>query len=144
MSVKAIPDGYGTVTPYLVAKDADRLIDFLINVFDASVRYQSKDNDGKTTHSEVQIGNSIVMMGRARRDEEINHTMLYVYTEDTDKLYKKALDYGAKSLLEPVDQFYGDRNAGVIDTEGNSWWIATHIEDVSPEELDRRMKEQRG
>jgi len=95
-------------------------------------------------HGEVQIGNSIVMMGRVRKDEEINHAMPYVYTLDTDKVYKKALEHGAKSVMEPTDQFYGDRNAGIIDPLGNTWWIATHVEDVSDEEMERRMKEQRG
>jgi len=143
MSTKAIPNGYSTITPYLVVKDADDLIGFLTKAFNAAVTYRSKLN-GVTNHAELQIGNSKLMLGRARDDAEINPAMLYIYTLDTDRLYKKALDHGATSVMEPANQFYGDRNAGVKDPQGNSWWLATHVEDVSPEEIERRMNKVKG
>ena len=141
MSVKAIPEGYHTITPYLIVSDADHLITFLKSAFDAEVGYKSKDKEGITRHAEVQIGDSKVMMGKARSDEEITPAMLYLYTENTDRLYTQAIKSGAVSIMEPADQFYGDRNAGVKDPEGNIWWIATHVEDVSEQEIERRMNE---
>ncbi len=143
MSVKSIPDGYRTITPYLAVKDVDNLIGFLRKAFNAAIRYRTKDKQGKAMHAELQIGNSVIMMGRTRNDEEIMPAMLYLYTLNTDKLYRKALEHGATSIMQPSDQFYGDRNAGIKDPEGNIWWIATHMEDVPPDELERRLEEQK-
>ena len=143
MTLKAIPEGYTTITPYLVVKDADKLIDLLQKAINAAIIYRSVLH-GVTNHAEIQIGNSRVMMGKARNENEVMPAMLYVYTIDTDKLYHKALEHGAISIMEPADQFYGDRNAGVRDPEGNSWWIATHMEDVSEDEMEKRMKEMKG
>ncbi len=142
MAVKPIPDGYRTLTPYLVVKDVDELIDFLIRTFEAKINLRMKGKEGKTHHAELTIGDSMVMLGRARNDDEITPGMLFMYTKDTDTLYKKAVQEGATSLMEPSNQFYGDRNAGIRDPLGNTWWIATHVEDVSPEEMERRMNEQ--
>jgi PhnB protein len=92
-------------------------------------------------HAEVRIGDSILMMGEASEEFPPMPGSFYVYVEDTDAAYQRALDAGAETLMEPADQFYGDRNAGVWDSCGNSWWIATHIEDVPEEEIGRRARE---
>jgi uncharacterized glyoxalase superfamily protein PhnB len=100
--------------------------------------------DGKIGHAEVEIGDSIVMLADVPPDGEAMRTMLNIYVEDCDATYKSALAAGAESVREPEDQFYGDRSGGVRDKWGNQYYVSTHIEDVSPEEMERRVKEQFG
>jgi PhnB protein len=138
--VKPIPDGYHTVTPYLVASDAAKLIEFLKKAFDAKELHRSTGPDGSVAHAEVSVGDSRIMIGGGRPGVPPMPCMLYLYVPDTDSLYKSALAAGASSIMEPTNQFYGDRNAGVKDAEGNQWYIATHLEDVAPEELQKRME----
>lgn len=138
MSVKAIPEGHHTVTPYLVVDDAARLIDFLKQAFQAVEIHRMQGPDGRVRHAEVKIGDSMVMLGEAQGQWKALPCALYLYLENCDAVYQQALKAGATSLTEPADQFYGDRQGGVIDPFGNQWWIATHIEDVSSEEMARR------
>jgi PhnB protein len=138
--VKAIPEGYHTVTPYLVVSDAAKQIDFLKKAFGAKELHRSLGPDGKVAHAEVRIGDSAVMIGGARPGQAPVPSMLYMYFADADAVYKSAIDAGATSAMAPANQFYGDRNGMVKDAEGNQWCIATHIEDVSPEELQKRMQ----
>lgn len=139
MGVQAKPDHYHSVTPYLAVEGAARLIDFLKTAFDAAdTKICMKRPDGTIHHAELKIGDSIVMLGDAAPPWAPRPSTLYLYVEDTDASYKRALEAGATSLMEPVTQFYGDRNAGIRDPSGNDWWIATHVEDVSPEEVVRR------
>jgi uncharacterized glyoxalase superfamily protein PhnB len=140
MAVKPIPEGYHTVTPYLIVEDAQKLIDFLKQGFGAKERFSMPGPDGKIGHAEMQIGNSVVMLADASPRWKPTKTMLYLYVEDTDAVYKKALAAGGKSVLEPTNQFYGDRSAGVEDAFGNHWGIATHVEDVPMDELERRAE----
>lgn len=137
-NVKPIPDGFHSVTPYLIVEGVAGLIDFLKQAFDAVEKERLPGPDGKVGHGEVRIGDSVVMMGEASGEWKPMPGAIYLYVNDTDATYKRALAAGATSLMEPSDQFYGDRNAGVKDPCGNMWWIATHKEDVSPEELTRR------
>ena len=137
--VKPVPDGYHTVTPYLVVEDAGALIEFLTRAFGARTRYSHRGPDGKVAHAEMQIGDSIVMMGSARGDTQPLVMALYLYVPNCDELYRQAIAAGGTSIGEPTDQFYGDRHGGIKDPSGNSWWLATHIEDVSEQELERRM-----
>ena len=137
-NVKHIPDGYPAVIPYLVVQDVEALVDFLIRVFDAKEGHRSLRPDGTIMHTEVRIGDSVIMMGGANEQFKPMPCGLYVYVPDTDVAYKRALQAGATSLMEPADQLYGDRNAGVKDPTGNYWWIGTHIDDVSPDEIDKR------
>lgn len=139
--VKAIPEGYHTITPYLVADDADKLIEFLKNAFNADINECMRGGDGKICHAELKIGDSKLMVG-GKPGQPMSSAMLYLYVEDTDALYHQAIAAGGKSILEPMDQFYGDRNSGVQDPCGNQWWIATHVEDLSIEELEKRAKQQ--
>jgi PhnB protein len=139
--VKPIPEGYHSLTPVLTVEGASDLITFLKEVFDAKEEEVYKGPDGRVVHAELTIGDSILMLSDARPPEfPAFGNMINVYTEDVDAAYKRALAAGAISLREPSNQFYGDRTAGVKDKHGNQWWIATHIEDVSQEELERRMK----
>jgi PhnB protein len=138
MAVKPIPDGYHAVTPYLTVKGAAKLLDFITTVFGATEKFRMPRPDGTIGHSEVKIGDSTVMLAEASGQYPPMTAGLYVYVPDTDAAYKRALKAGATSLMEPADQFYGDRNAGVKDAFGITWWIATHVEDVPPGELEKR------
>jgi uncharacterized glyoxalase superfamily protein PhnB len=138
--VKPIPERYHTLTPYLIVPGVAQLIEFLKSAFDAKEGHRSSRPDGGIMHAEVTIGDSVVMMGEPMGEFQPMPSMLYIYVEDTDTVYRQALKAGATSMMEPADQFYGDRNAGVKDICGNLWWIATHIEDVAPEELEKRAQ----
>ena len=136
--VKPVPEGYHTVIPYIVVPDVAKLIDFAKQAFGATEVSVSKLPDGSVMHAEIKIGDSIIMMGQSGTMTFL--AMLHLYMEDVDAVYQRAIQAGGKSLREPTDQFYGDRSAAVEDAFGNQWWIATHVEDVSPEEMERRMK----
>jgi PhnB protein len=141
MAVKPIPDGYQTVTPYLTLDDPAPVIEFLKKVFDAQEMFAMRDDKGNIGHAEVKVGSSILMLGKARDQWKSRPGNFYVYVEDCDAMYKKALAAGATSVSEPETQFYGDRHGAVADSQGNNWWVATHVEDVSPEDMGRRAKE---
>ena|ERR1043166_2178609 len=138
MPVQPVPDRYNTVTPYLAVWDVPKLIAFVQQVFGAVETEVIRSPEGVILHAEVRIGNSIIMMGSGPERKDPFRSMLYVYTEDTDAAYDRAMQAGATSVMEPSDQYYGDRNACVSDAFGNQWWIATHKEDVSEGELIRR------
>jgi len=143
-TVKPIPEGYQAVIPYLVVEGAEKLIEFLKHVFQAKEFMRMAGPDGKVGHTELRIGDCVVMLADAREPWRPMPAMIYVYTEDCDAVYRRALEAGATSIREPQDQFYGDRSGGVTDAWGNQWWIGTHIEDVSEEELARRHKAMAG
>lgn len=138
MPVKPIPDNYPRVSPYLIVSDVEVTMNFIEYVFNGKVREKMTTPDGSVNHGEMSIGDSVIMMGKATEEYKPLNAMLYIYVEDTDSTYKRAIEKGAVSVMEPADQFYGDRNAGVTDKDGISWWIASHVEDVSPEEMMRR------
>lgn len=140
MAVKYIPDGYHTVTPYLVTRNAAKLVDYLIRAFGATVKSQHSTPEGVVMHAEIQIGDSMIMLGEASEKWTGSTAMLYLYIPDVDSVYNQAIAAGGKSLREPTNEFYGDRGAGIEDEFGNQWWIATHIEDVSHEEMMRRQQ----
>lgn len=141
MTVKPIPDGYQQVIPYLMVQGASGLIDFMTQVFEAQVKERHTWPDGTIMHAEVKIGDSVIMLGEARGEWKPMPASIYLYVSDADATFKKAIKAGATSVMEPADQFYGDRHGGVKDSCGNFWWIAIHIEDVPPEELQKRMEE---
>ena len=116
------------------------MVDFLRQVFDAEEEERFTGSDGRIRHAEVRIGDSLIMISDSSPEFPAISAMVNVYVEDVDAAYKRALEGGAISLREPSDQFYGDRTGGVKDRYGNQWWIATHVEDVSEEELEKRMK----
>lgn len=144
MAVQPIPPGYHTLTPYIVVPDGEATIRFLREAFDAREHHPPhRDHRGRIVHCELKIGDSVLMLGEANEQHGAQPCGFVVYVPDTDATYRRALQAGAVSLREPADQFYGDRTAGVKDSAGNQWWISTHIEDVSPEEIDRRAAAQR-
>ena len=136
--VKAIPEGFHTVTPYLTVKDLPLMLRFVKGAFGATLTETLDDASGQPLHADAIIGDSHVMMGQGRDEWKAMPAQLYLYVEDTDATYQRALAAGGTSLREPTDQFYGDRSGGVVDPCGNYWWIATHIEDVGLAEMQRR------
>jgi uncharacterized glyoxalase superfamily protein PhnB len=138
--IKPIPEGYHTITPYLGVQGADELIDFMKQVFEATEIERLTNTDGTIKHAEVRIGDSVVMISEARGEWKPMPGAFYLYVSDADAIYRRALQGGAASLMEPVDTFYGNRESGVKDQFGNYWWIATHKEDVSPEEMQKRFE----
>jgi PhnB protein len=140
MAVKPIPEGYHSMTPCLVVDGASKLIDFLKKAFEAQEIFRMPRPDGGIMHAEVKIGDSMLMLGDTTEQWKSMPGVIYLYVSDADAVYKRALQSGAASLMEPIDQFYGDRHGGVKDPAGNIWWIATHQEDVPPDELARRAK----
>jgi len=141
MAVNPIPEGFHTVTPYLQVADAGGLIDFVKKAFQAEVFERMEGENGRVMHAQVRIGDSMIMMGEAMGDCSRMPAMLYLYVPDVDQGHEDALQAGGESIQEPVNMFYGDRSAAVKDAFGNSWWIGTHVEDVSREELQRRATE---
>ncbi|WP_035057327.1 VOC family protein [Andreprevotia chitinilytica] len=142
MAVSAIPAGFHTITPYLTVNDPAATLSFLQATFGAELVERVNDDHGHIMHCTIQVGTSRLMMAQGSEKWPARPATFYLYVLDTDATYRKGLAAGGKSLMEPADQFYGDRNAGVEDAEGNQWWIGTHIEDVSPEEVERRAREQ--
>ena len=146
MPTKAIPDGYHSVTPYLVMRDAARAIDFYKRALNATETFRFDGPDGTIGHAEIKIGDSVVMLADEmpesghRGPKSLGGTAvsLMVYVEDVDSQFQRAIDAGAKVKQPVKDQFYGDRSGTLEDPFGHVWTIATHVEDVSQDELEKR------
>jgi PhnB protein len=140
---KPIPEGYHNVQPYLIFNKCADALDYYVKAFGAKERMRFPAPDGKIGHAEIQIGDSVIMMADESPQMDafsVDHyggspVTLMIYTENCDAMYAQALATGATSLREPTDQFYGDRTAGVLDPFGYKWWIATHVKDLSIEEM---------
>lgn len=128
---ETIPEGLRAVTPYLAMENASSFIHFLKEAFGAEERLLVQSPDGVVQHAKIRIGDSILEMSDAHEPYLPKPCAIHLYVPDTDALYERALKAGARSLMPPADQPYGDRSAGVIDPFGNHWFIATHIRDVA-------------
>jgi PhnB protein len=148
MAVKPIPDGYHTVTPYLIIKGAAAAIDFYKKAFSAQELFRMTSPSGTVGHAELQFGDSRIMLGDecsemgSRSPQTLGGSPVGIclYVKDVDSLSKQAIAAGAKVLRPIADQFYGDRSCTVADPYGHVWTIATHKEDVPPEEMARRCE----
>ena len=148
MAVKPIPDGYHTVTPYLAVDDAAEAIEYYKTAFGAKERVRMDAPGGKIGHAELEIGDSLVMLSdpfpqaSTKPPSELDGTSasVFLYVEDVDAVVKQAVDAGASVTMEVADQFWGDRFGSVQDPFGHVWSIATHVEDVPPEEMAERAK----
>jgi PhnB protein len=146
---KPIPEGYHTATPYLTLDDAAGAIDFYKKAFGAKERMRMEAPGGKIGHAELQIGDSIVMLADAfpqsstQPPRELGGTTagVFLYVDDVDAVAQKAVDAGATITMEVADQFWGDRFGSLQDPFGHSWSIATHVEDVPPDEMAERAKQ---
>lgn len=133
------PESYHTITPSIVVENPAPVIEFLTNVLGATERMRMDMPDGSLGHAEFQIGDSVLMLGQASETNPGATCALYVYVEDVDATHDRAVVAGATSFMAPEDQFYGDRVGAVRDPFGNTWTFATQVEEVSPEEMARRM-----
>ncbi|MGH7557198.1 MAG: VOC family protein [Gemmatimonadota bacterium] len=146
MTVQAIPEGYHSVNPVLIVQDGRKAVDFYKKVFGATERMFMTDPDGNLAHAEIEISGSTIMLGEENPDwhnqspASLGGTpvVIHVYVEDVDAVAKKAVDAGSEMLFPVEDQFYGDRSGRLKDPFGHMWMIATHKEDVSPEEIEER------
>jgi PhnB protein len=149
---KAIPDGYPQLTPYICVDPADQAIEFYKKVFGAKERMRMPSPGGKIGHAELQIGSSLLMLADehpevgALSPKSVGGTpvTLSLYVEDVDSVFEKATAAGARSLRDVRDEFYGDRTGQFEDPFGHRWSVATHVEDVSPEEMARRAEAMAG
>ena len=146
-TVKSIPEGYHNVTPYLYVRGATAAIDFYKGIFGAVEIVRMAGSNGKIMHAELRIGDSIVMLADENPQNGVMSPQtiggfsggLHLYVENVDAVIQKAIESGAK-LLRPIkDQFYGDRSGSLLDPFGHMWSVATHVEDVPPEEMKKRM-----
>ena len=135
------PQGYNTVSPFIMVDDIDRQIDFLQTVFGAEIKGKLNNAEAVPVHAELIIGNSVIMLGKASTTLASQPSMNYVYVTDANLVYKKALELGAVSIYEPDDKFYGIREAGFRDILNNTWFIAQYLEEVSVEEIERVFAE---
>ena len=144
--VRPIPEGYGTVTPYLIVNGAARAIEFYKQAFGATETFRMERPDGRVGHAEIKIGDSHVMLAdehpemgaRGPRSIGGSPISLVLYVEDVDATVNRAVEAGAKLTRPVANQFYGDRTGGVEDPFGHAWYVATHVEDVAPEEMQKR------
>lgn len=150
--IKAIPDGYHSVQPYLHIRGAAAALDFYKKAFGATERMRIAQPDGRIGHAEIQLGDSCVMLADEAIERDIfspkhlggSPVSIMFYVDDCDAVVKQALAADAKSLREPADQFYGDRIAGVEDPFGFQWWLGTHVKDVSMKEMQTEMEKMAG
>ena len=147
MAVKPIPDGYHTVTPYLIIKGAAAAIDYYQRAFGATELLRMPDTHGRIDHAEIRIGDSVIML--ADEHQEMGHrgpaalggtpVSILLYVTDVDAVFDRAVKAGGKSRRPVADQFYGDRMGMLEDPFGHVWTVGTHTEDLSPEEMKKRM-----
>ena len=148
MTVKPIPEGYHSVTPYLTIDGAAKALDFYKKAFNALEKFQMPTPDGKIGHAEIIIGNSTIMMADPCEEsptpspQELGGSSmaLYLYVDDVDTLFAQAIKAGATEIKPLKDEFYGDRIGAIKDPYGHIWYLATHKEDLTPEEIDERAK----
>jgi PhnB protein len=148
MNVRPIPEGYHSLTPYLIVKGGAKALDFYAKAFGARELFRMPQPDGRIGHAEMQIGNSRFMLADEFPERGIRAPSgtpplhLLLYCEDVDSMWKRAIAAGGKQDRPLTNQFYGDRSGTLIDPFGHQWTIATHVEDGAPEEMERRMKQQ--
>jgi len=146
--VKPIPDGHHTVAPYLAIKNAVSALEFYKKAFGATETYKLIIPDGRLGHAEIRLGDSLIMLsdefpefgGKAPEALGGSPVSIHLYVEDVDAFVKRAVAEGARVLKPVADQFYGDRSGQLEDPYGHLWWVATHKEDVAPEEMQKRVR----
>ncbi len=147
MAVKPVPDGYHTVTPYLIVSGAAQAIDFYTRAFGATELMRMPDAKGRIGHAEIRIGDSVIMLAdehpemgyRGPRARGGSSVSILLYVPDVDAMFERAIKAGGRSQRPVADQFYGDRMGTLEDPFGHVWTVGTHVEDVSDEEIKRRM-----
>jgi PhnB protein len=146
--VKPVPGGHRTVAPYLAIKNAASALEFYKKAFGATETYRLIIPDGRVGHAEIRLGDSLIMLsdefpefgGKAPEALGGSPVSIHLYVDDVDAFFERALAAGARELKPVADQFYGDRSGQLQDPFGHLWWVATHKEDVAPEEMQRRVR----
>jgi uncharacterized glyoxalase superfamily protein PhnB len=141
--VQAVPEGYHSVTPWIISRDTAQLIDFVTAAFGAQELGRFQMEDGTIGHAEVRVGDSVVMMFDRKQDWPDTPAFLRLFVEDGDAVFQQAVHAGATPVTEMTHLYWGDRVGRVRDPLGNLWWIQTRVEDVDAEEAQRRLGEQR-
>jgi PhnB protein len=141
MPTKPIPEGFHSITPYLFAKGAARLMEFISAAFEGEVMFQQKRPDGAVMHATIRIGDSMLMLADPTPEFGAMPSSIYLYVSDCDAVYQRALDFGGVSVFPMMTLPSGERYGGIKDPCGNVWWVATHVEDVPLDEQERRWKE---
>lgn len=152
MAVKPIPEGSSVVSPYLSVINAPAMIDFYKKAFGASETMRLQMPDGRVGHAELTIGGALIMLAdefpergflspKSIGSNARSPVAIHLYVEDVNAVYQRALSSGATSAKEPTDEFFGDRNAHVVDPSGHVWFLSSRIEEVSPAEMQRRLDE---
>jgi PhnB protein len=147
-NVQPIPAGHHTVTPYLIIKNAAKALEFYKNAYGATETYRLQLPDGRVGHAEIRLGDSLIMLadefpeygGKAPETLGGSPVNIHLYVDDVDGFFKKALAAGANERKPVMDQFYGDRSGQLEDPFGHLWWVATHKEEVSPDEMQKRVQ----
>jgi PhnB protein len=135
-----MPEGFTTVTPFIMVENAQQVVNFVKRAFDAEEISVLRAEDGTLQHAQIRIGNGIFLIGDTMGEHPAMPATLYLYVADCDCHYERGLGAGGESVSEPTDQFYGDRNAGIKDPCGNIWWIATHKEALTMQEIEERAR----
>jgi PhnB protein len=141
MNLQSVPEGYTTVTPWIISRDTARLIDYVREAFGGEELARVRNDDGSIGHAEVRIGGSVVMMFDARPGWPPTPAFLRLYVADADAVHQQAVAAGGTSVTEVTHLFFGDRVGRVRDPLGNVWWIQARIEDVGPQEMEERLRD---
>ncbi|REJ83027.1 MAG: VOC family protein [Bacteroidetes bacterium] len=139
-TTKAAPPGYSDVCPYLMVDSIEKELEFLEKVFGGEIREHLKDKEGNSVHAEIRIGDTLIMLGKGNEQFPSQPGMNYVYVHDVNSVYNHALNHNAVSIMAPEDRFYGLRDGGFKDPQGNTWWVAQHLRTVSHEELQNEAE----
>jgi PhnB protein len=142
MTARWIPDGFHTITPNIIVDDAEQAVAFLKKAFGATETYRLTMSSGKIAHCELKLGDSVLNLGQSMDGWPSHGLVAQIYVEDSDELFQRAVDAGAKEIMPMTDMFFGSREGRIADPLGNVWTIATLKEEVAPEEMQRRMKAQ--
>lgn len=142
MSINPIPAGYNSVSVHLFVSDARAHIAFIQQAFSGDLREYVEGPDGRVVHAALRIGDSMVMLGECAPGQQLSRVTFYIYTPDCDAMFHSAVAAGGTVVRDLANQLYGDRNGGVTDRDGNEWWIGSHIETLSDEEIAGRYAAQ--
>jgi PhnB protein len=140
MNARWLPKGFHTITPNIIVDNAEQAVGFLKKAFGATENYRLTMSNGKIAHCELQLGDSVLNLGESMEGWPAHGLVAQIYVEDSDELFKRAVDAGAKVMMPMTDMFFGSREGRIADPLGNVWTIATLREEVGPEEMQRRMK----
>lgn len=137
------PRGYSSVSPYLLVDNVGQELEFMKSAFEAEIMEEQPGEQGEIWHGEARIGDTVIMVAKTQKGHPAGGGALYIWMENVDAAYRRALEAGATTMREPADQDYGTREATIKDTQGNAWWIGQEIRKLTAKEIEHRLMEQR-